>query len=124
MYTYLQQALPRVVTHRTQVVEEKWKLRVWFSPTKENRVHQTKISTNTDSFSPAVFRSRLEQKISATKCLVCCVFVLFSMAESIVRMGSYVRFCCYNILSLHTICGEGSPWSVLKSLVAVEKFPY
>ena len=72
MYTYLQQALPRIVTHRTQVVEEKWKFRVWFSPTKENRVHQTKISTNTDkdSFSPAVFRSRLEQKISATKCLV------------------------------------------------------
>ena len=31
-------------------------------PTKENRVHQTKISTKTDKdgFSPAVFRSRLE----------------------------------------------------------------
>ena len=124
MYTYLQQALPRIVIHCTQVVEEKWKLRVQHSSTKENRVHQTKISTNTDSFSPAVFRSRLEQKISATKCLVCCVFVLFSMAESIVRMASYVRFCCYNILSLHTIYDEGSPWSVLKSLVAVEKFPY
>ena len=58
MYTYLQQALPRVVIHRTQVVEKKWKLRVRLS------VHQTKISTNTDKhgFSPAVVRSKLEQK--------------------------------------------------------------
>ena len=32
--------------------------RVRFSPTKENRVHQTKISTKTDKdgFSPAVLR--------------------------------------------------------------------
>ena len=90
MYTYLQQALPRVVVlkyisqviltdHRFipsvfydefpdrfflksiyWVVKKKWKLRVRFSPTKENRVDQTKISTKTDknSFSPAVFRSR------------------------------------------------------------------
>ena len=65
MYTYLQQALPRVVIHRTQVTKNKWKLRVRFSPMKENRVHHTKISTNTgkDGFSPAVFRSRLEQKL-------------------------------------------------------------
>ena len=34
-----------------------------FSPTKENRVHQTKISTKTDKdgFSPAVLRSRLNK---------------------------------------------------------------
>ena len=38
MYTYLQQALLRVVIHRTQEVKKKWKLRVRFSPTKENRV--------------------------------------------------------------------------------------
>ena len=50
MYSYLQQALPRVVINRTQVVDKKWKLRVQFSPTKDNRVHQT-----------AVFNSGLEQ---------------------------------------------------------------
>ena len=66
MNTYLQQALWRVVIHRTQVVEEKWKFRVRFSLTKDIRVHQKKISTKTykDDFSPAVFRSRLGQKIS------------------------------------------------------------
>ena len=37
-----------------------------FSLKKENRVHQTKISTKTykEGFSPAVFRSRLGQKSS------------------------------------------------------------
>ena len=61
MNIYLQQALWRVVIHRTQVVEEEWKFRVRFSLTKDIRVHQTKISTKTykDDFSPAVFRSRL-----------------------------------------------------------------
>ena len=55
MYAYLQQALTRVVIHHTQEVEKKWKLRLRFSLTKENRVHQTKISTKTDKngFSPA-----------------------------------------------------------------------
>ena len=39
---------------------------------KENRVHQTKISTKNDKdgFSRAVFRSRLEQKTPVTECLV------------------------------------------------------
>ena len=67
MYTNLQQTLARVVIHRTQVlVEKKWKLRVRFSPAREKRVHQTKISTNTDKhgFTPAVVGSRLEQKKS------------------------------------------------------------
>ena len=54
MSTCLQQALPRTVTHRTQVVKQKWKLQVRFSPTKENRFSQTKISSKSDkdSFSP------------------------------------------------------------------------
>ena len=88
MYTYLQQAPPRVLLHRTQVVKKKWKLRAWFSPTKENRVHQTKVSTKTDKdgFSRAVFRSRLEQKASIAECLICCLCVLFSMAKSMLRM--------------------------------------
>ena len=53
-------------------------------------MHQTKISTKTDKsgLSPAVFRSRLEQKIPVTKYLVCCVCVLFSVAKSMLRMGS------------------------------------
>ena len=46
MSTYLQQALPRVVIHRTPVIKKKWKLQVRFSATKENRVHQTKIWTD------------------------------------------------------------------------------
>ena len=67
---------------------------------KENRVYQTKISTktNNDGFSPTVFRSRLEQKTRVTECLACCVCLLFSMAKTILRMGSCVRFCCHNIL--------------------------
>ena len=58
---------------------------------KKNRVHQTKISTKTDidSFSPVVFRSRLQQKIPVTECLACCVCVLFSMAKSIIRMNYF-----------------------------------
>ena len=85
MNSYLQQALPRVVIHRTQAVDNKWKLRVQFSPTKENRVHQTKILTKTDKdgFWPAVLKSRLEQKLPFHECLVCCACVLFSMAKSI-----------------------------------------
>ena len=78
-------------------------------------MHQTKMSTKTDKdgFSPAVFRSRLEQKIPVTECLACCVCVLFSMAKSIIRMNSCVRFCRHNILFLRTMCGEGSSQSVL-----------
>ena len=81
---------------------------------RTNRVHQTKISrmTDKDSFSPAVFRSRLQQKIPVTECLACCVCVLFSMAKSIIRMNSCFRFCCHNILFLRTMCGEGSSRAV------------
>ena len=78
MHTYLQQAQTRVVIHRTQVAKKKWKLRARFSPTKEDRVHQTKISTKTDKggFSPS------------TEYLVYCVCVLFSMAKFMLRMSS------------------------------------
>ena len=48
MYTFPQHALQRVAIHRTQVVKEKWKLRVGLGATKENRVHQTKMATKTD----------------------------------------------------------------------------
>ena len=57
MYIYLQQALPRVVIHLTQAVEKKWKLRVRFSPTKVNRVHERRS------------RRRLTKKVSRLRCL-------------------------------------------------------
>ena len=68
----LQQALPRVVIRRTQVAKKKWKLLARFSPTKENRVHQTK--TDKGGFSPAVFRSRIEPKTPVTELFVAFVF--------------------------------------------------
>ena len=37
-----------------------------------------------------------------TEFLACCVCVLFSMARSIIRMGSCVRFCCHNSLFLNS----------------------
>ena len=109
MYTCPQQALPRVVLHRTQVVKKKWKLRVRFSLTEENRVHQNNFSMKTDkgSFSHAVIRSRLEQKNPVTKYQVRCVCVLFSVAKSMLIMGSCVRFYGPNIF-LRTKCSEGS----------------
>ena len=85
MYSYLQQALPRVVINRTQVVDKKWKLRVQSSPTKENRVHQT-----------AVFKSGLEQKLRVTECLVCCVCVLFFMAKSVKFPHSFILHYAFN----------------------------
>ena len=62
----------------------------------------TKISTRTDKdgFSPAVFRSRLEQITPVTEWLVNCLRVLFSTAKSMVIMGSCVRFCLHNMLFL------------------------
>ena len=100
MSIYLQQLLTKVVIHRTEVAKKKWKLRARFSHLKENCEHQTKISTkrDKDGFSPAVFRSRLEQKTPVTECFVCCVCALFSMAKSMSRMGSSVRFCCHNMM--------------------------
>ena len=90
VYLYLQQALPRVVIRRTQVAKKKWKLRARFSPTKENCVHQTKISTETDKggFSLTVFQVKTRKKIPVTLYLVFCVCVLFSMAKSMLRVGS------------------------------------
>ena len=95
MYTYLQQALPRVLIDRTLVETKKWKLPVRFSPTKENRMHQTKTSNKTDhdGFSPAVFRSRLEQTTPVTESVQLVEFVFFfSMTKHMLRMGSCVRF--------------------------------
>ena len=62
----------------------------------------TNISTRTDKdgFSPAVFRSRLEQSAPVTEWLVNCLRVLFSTAKSMVIMGSCVRFCLHNMLFL------------------------
>ena len=53
-----------------------------------------------------MFRLRLEQKIPVTVCLVCCVCVLFSKANSKWRMSISYRLCCHNILFLRTMCGE------------------
>ena len=71
--------------HCTGVVEKRCKLQARFSLQKENCVRQTKISTKTDrdGLLPAVFRSRLGQKIPVTECLVCRVCVLFSIAKSV-----------------------------------------
>ena len=57
-------------------------------------MNQTKISTKTDrdGFSRAVFRSRSEQKNPVIERLVCYACVLFSMAMSMLRMGSCVSF--------------------------------
>ena len=62
----------------------------------------TKISTRTDKdgFSPAVFRSRLEQSAPVTEWLVNCLRVLFSTAKSVVIMGSCVPFCLHYMLFL------------------------
>ena len=90
--SYLQQALPRVLIHRTLVEKKKWKLPVRFSPTKENRMHQTKTSNKTDhdGFSPAVFRSRLEQTTPVTESVQLVEFVFFfSMTKHMLRMGSF-----------------------------------
>ena len=59
---------PTVVIRRTQVAKRKWKLRARFSPTKENRMHQTKISTETDKggFSLTVFQVKTRKKIPVT----------------------------------------------------------
>ena len=120
MSTCLQQALPRVVIHRTQVVKKKWKFRVRFSLTKENRVHQTKISTKADKdgLSPAVFRSRLGQKDFR--------YWMFSLLRlCFVFYGEiYVKnrlLCFRNILFLCTMSSEGCPQSVLQSFVAVDQ---
>ena len=52
----------------------------------------SKILTDKDGFSPVVFRLRLEQKIPVTVCLVCCVCVLFSKANSKWRTSISYRF--------------------------------
>ena len=94
--------------HRTHEVGKKWKLR--FSPTKENRAHQMRISTKTDKdcFSPAVFRSTLEQEIPVIECLVWHVCVSFSMAKSVLRTDSCVRLCSITFYSF-ALCAAKVP---------------
>ena len=146
MYTYLQQALPRVVILKyiSQVIliTGLYQRFLWWipwsvflslikhllsskeemevastvqpyegEPRRSNEDFDDKSDKN--GFSPAVFRSRLEQKIPVTEYLVCCICVLSSMAKSMLRMGSCVRFCYHNIIFLRTTWGEGSPRSVL-----------
>ena len=97
MYTFLQQALPRVVIHRTQVAKNKCcehgsALRKRTAGIKR-RFHRRLTKT--------VFRSRLEQKTPLTEELVCCVSVLFSMAKSILRMGVCSFLLPYHFIPSH-----------------------
>ena len=79
-----------------------WKMCEYFFSTSCINCMPTNISTRTDKdgFSPAVFRSRLEQSTPVTEWLVNCLRVLFSTAKSMVIMGSCVRFCLHNMLFL------------------------
>ena len=53
------------------------------------------------------------KKTPVTKRLVVAFGVLFSMAKSMLKMCSCVRFCCHKVLFLRTKRGKGSPCSVL-----------
>ena len=88
--------------------KKKLKLRLRVSPTKEISVRLAKISTKTDKdgFSPAVFRSSSEQKFPVTESFVRCVCFLFSLAKSILTMGSCVCFCSHNLSFFRTKCRE------------------
>ena len=84
--------------HRTQEVQKKWKLRVRFSPTKENRVASNE---DFDEDRPKRFLAcgvsvKIRTKNSGTESLVCCVSVLFSMAKSMLRMGGFA-LCATNV---------------------------
>ena len=94
--------------HRTQIIKKKWTLRQRFSSTKENRVHQTQISmkTDKDGFSPAVFKSRLDQKNPVIQCLVCCFCVLSLMAKSMERMAIFLRSCCLKFYFFELSAGK------------------
>ena len=104
MYTYLLQALLRVVIHRTQVVKEKWKLRIRLTPTKENCVYPNEDFDEDWQgwFLPCGVQGKIWTKNSrywmfSSSCL-CFVFY----GEIYVKNGSCVRFCCHNILFLRT----------------------
>ena len=117
MYTYLQQALPRVLIHRTQVrSREEMKVAGTVQP------YQGEPRAPNGDEDKRWLGQDQDKWIHVTECLVCWVCVLFSMAKSTLRMVSYVLFCCSNILFLSTMCGEISSRSVLYSFVAVEKF--
>ena len=58
--------------------------------------------TDKDGFSPAVFRSNSEQKSPVAECFIHCVCFLFSLAKSILAMGSCVCFCSHNLSFFRT----------------------
>ena len=95
-----------------------WQRRNGSSPTKENRVHPTKISTKTekDGFMHTVFEIRTKKKPVTEFYRVCCACVLFSLGKSMQRMNSRVPFRSQNIFFLRT--SEGFP------LVSALEFRY
>ena len=102
MSTYFQQALPRIVIHRTQV-EEKRNGSCQYGSAPRRRAACIKRRfrpgvTKTVSH-PRCSGQDQTRKTPVTECFVCCVFVLFSTAKSMLRMGSCVRFCFHNIFS-------------------------
>ena len=91
------------------------KLEVRFSPTKENRVNETKISSKSDRR----FLARSVQVEIMMKNSCYCMFSLLHLffvfyGEIYVEKGyGFVCFWSHNILFLRTKCCEGSPRSVL-----------
>ena len=91
------------------------KLEVRFSPTKENRVNETKISSKSDRR----FLARSVQVEIMMKNSCYCMFSLLRLffvfyGEIYVENEyGFVCFWSHNILFLRTKCCEGSPRSVL-----------
>ena len=69
------------------------------------------MKTDKDGFSPAMFKSRLEQKNLIIESLLLLCFV--SYGEIYGKNGYLCSFLLPQILFLRIKCGEGSPWSVL-----------
>ena len=90
------------------------KLQVQFSPTKENRVNETKISSKSDRR----FLARSVQVEIMMKNSRYCMFSLLRLffvfyGEIYVKNGyGFVSFWSHNILFLRTKCCGGSPKSV------------
>ena len=102
MSTYFQQAVPRIVIHRTQVEQRK------NGSCQYGSAPRRRAACIKRRFRPGVTKTVSHRRCSGqdqtrktpvTECFVCCVFVLFSMAKSMLRMGNCVRFCFHNIYS-------------------------
>ena len=93
MTTYLQQALPIVLIHRTQVIEKKWKLWVRFSLSMENCVKRRFRQRRSLACEIKTENSRYWVFTSLRLCFVFCGKILL-------RLGRCVRFCCHIILFL------------------------